>query len=252
MASLSTAKSEPFPWRGWCRVGLIALVLLIIIAPHLLCKLFMRATPFARFFLKTGAWLAGARVTVQGKPIQSHVLYIANHVSWLDILILSGHTGCAFIAKADMAPWPVLGWLATQNNSVYVERDNRRAVLDQAGAVQNSLLSGQPLCLFPEGTTANGRTLLPFRSSLIAAVTPAPEAVQIQPVALDYGPNAPEIAWVDDESVGTNALRVMSRFRRLPVRLTFLAPLDHADFADRKAIAAHSRAEIAEALGLSG
>lgn len=90
--------------------------------------------------------------------------------------------------------------------------------------------------------------LLPFRSSLVAAVTPAPEGISIQPVAIDYGHAAPEIAWTDDEAVGVNALRVMSRPGRIKATLHFLKPLDHADFADRKAIAAHSREEIAAAL----
>ena len=99
-------------------------------------------------------------------------------------------------------------------------------------------------------SSRSGSTLLPFRSSLIAAVTPAPDDIQIQPVALDYGPIVGDIAWVGDESFGANALRVLSRAGRFPVRVHFLAPLSHADFADRKAIAAHSRAEIAAALGL--
>lgn len=251
MASRSIARSEPIQLLGWVRVLLIALGLAIIIIPHLISRLFMPASPFARLFLRWAAWCAGARIKVEGQPTRSNVLYIANHVSWLDILVLSGQTGCAFIAKADMAPWPVLGWLATQNNSVYVERDNRRGVLQQAGDVQRALLSGQPLCLFPEGTTANGVELLPFRSSLIAAVMPAPDAIQIQPVAIDYGAVAADIAWTADESVGTNALRVMTRNKRFPVRISFLEPLDHADFADRKAVAAHSRAEIAAALGMA-
>jgi lyso-ornithine lipid O-acyltransferase len=147
-----------------------------------------------------------------------------------------------------MAPWPVIGWLATMNNSVYVQRDNRLDVGAQRDAIQAALLTGQAIALFPEGTTADGRSLLPFRSSLVASVAPPPEGIAIQPVAIDYGAMAPEIAWVGAESVGANALRVMSRKGRFPVTLHFLEPLDHADFADRKAIAAHSRAEIEAAL----
>jgi lyso-ornithine lipid O-acyltransferase len=142
----------------------------------------------------------------------------------------------------------VIGWLATLNNSVYVQRENRLDVGAQRDAIQAALLTRQAIALFPEGTTADGRALLPFRSSLVASVTPPPEGISIQPVAIDYGPIAPEIAWVDDEAVGINALRVMGRKGRIPVTLHFLEPLDHADFADRKAIAAHSRAEIEAAL----
>ena len=87
-------------------------------------------------------------------PIKRDVLYIANHVSWLDILVLAGKTGSAFVAKADMAPWPVIGWLATLNNSVYVAREQRLDVHAQALAMKTALETSQPLTLFPEGTTA--------------------------------------------------------------------------------------------------
>ncbi len=252
MASRSIAKTEKPGARAWWRVVRIAFVLLLVIGPHIFWRLFNKKSPFARIFLRAAGKIAGADVRIEGTPVKHHVLYLANHLSWLDILVLSGETGCAFVAKADMAPWPVLGWLATSNNSVYVERDNRRGAGQQANALQTALLTGQPITLFPEGTTAGGHELLPFRSSLIAAVVPAPENISIQPVALDYGDLAAEIAWTDAESVGTNALRVMQRKGRIPVRIAFLEPLDHADFGDRKAIAAHSRAEIAAALGHVG
>ena len=243
-----TAKAEPIHPRAIWRVFLILLAFGLCVLPHLLARAFGIKSPFARLFLRLSGRAAGARLTVIGAPVTRDVLYIANHVSWLDILVLSGRTGCAFVAKADMAPWPVLGWMATLNNSVYVERDSRLGAGQQATAVQEALKTHQPITLFPEGTTGNGRELLTFRSSLIAAVTPPPEGITIQPVALDYGPESPSIAWIDDESVGNNALRVMGRKGRIPITLHFLEPLDHSDFADRKAIAAHSRAEIEAAL----
>jgi lyso-ornithine lipid O-acyltransferase len=244
----STGKTERVHPRAVLRVALI-LTFLVALAPlHQILRWTGVRSPFAKLFLRLSGRVAGARVTVKGKPVNRDVLYIANHVSWLDILVLSGRTGCAFVAKADMAPWPVLGWMATLNNSVYVERDSRLGAGQQATAVQEALKTHQPITLFPEGTTGNGRELLTFRSSLIAAVTPPPEGITIQPVALDYGPDSPSIAWTDEESVGKNALRVMGRPGRIPITLHFLEPLDHSDFADRKAIAAHSRAEIEAAL----
>lgn len=250
MASRSIARTDTTHPRAWARVALIALALILLIVPHIMWRLFDKHSPVARWFLRFAGWVSGADVVTKGVPDGRYTLFIANHLSWLDILILSGATGCAFVAKADMAPWPVIGWLATSNNSVYVQREARQAAHHQANALQTALLSGQPVALFPEGTTGNGLQLLPFRTSLIAAVTPAPEAISIQPVALDYGSIAPDIAWTDDEPVGVNALRVLSRPGRFPVTIHFLEPLSHADFADRKAIAAHSRAEIAAALGV--
>jgi 1-acyl-sn-glycerol-3-phosphate acyltransferase len=249
MASPSIARAEPTHPRAWAKVALIVLILALVVIPHLIWRVFNRHSPFARLFLKGAGWAAGARLTIKGQPINRNVLYLANHLSWIDILVLAGKTGSAFVAKADMESWPVLGWLADQNNTVYVKRDKGLDSHNQASSLQKALLTGQPVALFPEGTTAGGRELLPFRSSLLAAVVPAPEGVSIQPVAIDYGDLADDIAWTDDESVGNNALRIMGRYPRIPITIHFLEPLDHADFGDRKAIAAHSRAEIAEALG---
>jgi lyso-ornithine lipid O-acyltransferase len=188
------------------------------------------------------------RITSVGKPITRNTLYIANHVSWLDIFAVAASTGSAFVAKADMAPWPVIGWMATLNNSVYVAREDRLSVAAQAAAIQTALSNGQPLTLFPEGTTANGTELLPFRSSLLAAVAPPPPGISIQPIAIDYGKNAPFVAWTEDESVGVNAFRVLGRPGGLDVTLHFMDPLDLINCQDRKTISAFSRTAISTAL----
>lgn len=251
MASLSSARPDRVHPRAWARVVGIALWLLTCLPLLGLWRLVNVPSPWPRLFLRGAAWIAGMRVELRGERLLSNVLYIGNHVSWLDILVLAGRTGSAFVAKADMAPWPVIGWMATLNNSVYVQREARLDVGAQAAALGAALASGQPLTLFPEGTTGDGRTLLPFRSSLVAAVSPPPPGIAIQPVAIDYGADAPVIAWTEEESVGHNALRVLSRQGTTPVILHFLPPLDHADFPDRKAITAHSQAAIAAQLGLA-
>lgn len=229
----------------------MALCLLIALPLHGLWRLVRAPSPWPRLFLRGAAICAGMDIRIQGNPVRRDVLYIANHVSWLDIAVLAGRTGSAFVAKADMAPWPVIGWLATLNNSVYVQREARLDVGMQAAALQAALTTGQPLTLFPEGTTSDGVSLLPFRSSLIAAVAPPPPGIAIQPVAIDYGSHAQRIAWIGEESVGHNALRVLSYPGRVTVTLWFMPPLGSEDFPDRKAIAAHSRGAIAAHLGLA-
>jgi lyso-ornithine lipid O-acyltransferase len=237
--------------RAWFRVTLIILAFFACIIPHLIWRLFKRQSPFAIWFLRTSGWLAGARVTVRGMPRTAYTFFIANHLSWLDILVLAGVSKTAFVAKADMAGWPVFGWMADQNNTIYVKREKALDSRNQANALQTALMSGQPATLFPEGTTAGGDGLLPFRSSLIAAVVPCPDGIDIQPVAIDYGALATQIAWTDAESVGKNALRLMSRKGTIPITLHFLEPLDPTDFKDRKAIARHSQERIAKALGVT-
>ncbi len=248
MASRLTARAEAIHPRAVFRLILIFASLGACLPLHGAWRLFGLKSPWPTLFLKLAGRAAGASVSVKGTPVMRNVLYISNHVSWLDILVLAGQTGSAFVAKADMVDWPVLGWLASLNNSVYVQRDNRLDVGAQRDAIQLALLTGQPITLFPEGTTANGRELMPFRSSLLATVAPPPQGITVQPVAIDYGPAAPEIAWIEDTSVGENAMMVMARPGRLAVTLHFLEPLDHSEFENRKAMAAHSKAEIAAAL----
>jgi lyso-ornithine lipid O-acyltransferase len=245
-----TARTERVHPRALIRVVMMTVVLLSCLPVHGLWRLFGLSSPWPRAFLKGASRAAGLRIDITGIHQDRDILYIANHLSWMDILVLGASTGSAFVAKADMAPWPVIGWMATLHNTVYVAREDRLNVAAQAAAMQAALKTGQPLTLFPEGTTGDGLTLLPFHSSLLAAVAPPPPGIAIQPIAIDYGPNAPEIAWTDAESVGVNALRIMGRKGRLPVTLHFLSPLDSGDFADRKAITGHSREAIAGRLCL--
>ena len=183
-----------------------------------------------------------------GRPLPSHVLFLANHVSWLDILALAGASGTAFVSKDDVAGWPVIGWAARLNNTVFIARTDRRQVRGQADALREALASGQPVALFPEGTTDGGAEVLPFRASLLASLFPPMPGVKAQPVALDFGPLAEDIAWVGEESARDNALRILSRRGTIPVTLHFLGPLDPSEAGDRKVLAERSRAGIVEAL----
>jgi lyso-ornithine lipid O-acyltransferase len=250
MAFRLNAKPERLHPRAATRIFLIAVAFVAILPAHGLWRLVRARSPWPKIFTKTSRRISGVDVTIIGEPRTRDVLFVANHVSWLDILLLAGETGSAFVAKADMAPWPVLGWMATLNNSVYVAREQRLDVGAQAAAIQAALGTSQPLTLFPEGTTADGRRLLPFRSSLLAAVAPPPQGIAIQPVAIDYGDEAPDIAWTEDESVGVNALRLMARRRRITARLHFMDPIDISLLGDRKAITNHARDAIAARLGL--
>lgn len=182
---------------------------------------------------------------IVGTPLRHDVFFVANHVSWIDILALGGATGTAFISKDDVEGWPVVGWLAKQNNTLFVSRDRRHGISGQIDRVRAAMAGHQPVALFPEGTTSDGITLLPFKPSLLAVMMPPPRALRVQPVYVDYGPAAPEIAWLGEEGAGENALRVMSRPGPLRLKLHFLEPFDPAAFPDRKALSAETRARIA-------
>ena len=174
-----------------------------------------------------------------GSPLGQDVLFVANHQSWLDIPIIAGATGTAFVANSGVRGWPLVGWLAGLNNTVYVDRGDRSGVHGQVGAVRAALERHQPITIFPEGTTS--RDLLPFKPSLLEVVSPPPRAIRVQPLRLTYG--APHLAWVGDEPAVRNIWRVL-KHRRFPVLLECLEPFDPGAVGDRKAIAAEARSRI--------
>jgi 1-acyl-sn-glycerol-3-phosphate acyltransferase len=223
--------------------------LLLLCVPLHYLSLPFGASPWPRRFLGWVGRAAGMRVTVEGAPLPSHVLFLANHLSWLDIMIVAGASGAAFVAKAEVGEWPVVGWLARLNNTVFVARSARSGVRGQADALRAALALGQPVALFPEGTTDGGPDILPFRASLLASLFPPLPGVQVQPVAIDYGAAALDIAWVGEETAGANLKRILSRRGTIPVAVRFLEPVDPAAAKDRKALASEARAEIGAALG---
>jgi 1-acyl-sn-glycerol-3-phosphate acyltransferase len=183
-------------------------------------------------------------VRVDGDPIRPHTLLISNHVSWLDILVMGGATGCAFVSK-DTLGHPFIHWLADQNHTVYVKRSHRKGAKDQALAIAKALEGDQPVVLFPEGTTGPGTHMLPFRSTLLEAANYAAKDVAIRPVALDYGAAASEIGWWEEPGKD-NIMRILGRRGTLPVTVRLLAPLDRS--GDRKQLAERARDAIAAKL----
>lgn len=235
--------------RLFFRTLMMVAGLIVCLPLHYLWRAFGRHSPWPQRWLGWVGRSAGMRVEVAGTPLPSHVLFVSNHLSWLDIMLIAGATGAAFVSKGDVARWPVIGWLAGLNNTIFVERAERGAVRGQADALRTALASGQPVALFPEGTTEGGEQVLPFRASLLSSLVPPLPGVKLQPVAIDYGPAGREIAWVGNESARDNAVRVLSRSGTVPVKLTFLAPIDPERMPDRKVLARISRDEIVEALG---
>lgn len=232
------------------RITALVVALLLCLPVHLLWRLLRRRSPWPRIFLGCAARAVGAKVRIVGRPLPGDVFFIANHVSWVDILALGGATGTAFVAKDDIAAWPAVGWLAAQNATVFIARNRRTTIADQLVIVREAMAGHQPLTLFPEGTTGDGVTLLPFNPSLLAVLMPPPRAVLVQPVHIDYGTAVPDYAWVGEESAGANALRLLARPGRLVVTLRFLEPFDAALLPDRKALAAETQKRIAASISV--
>ena len=219
---------------------------LACVPPHLLSKWLLRRSNWPRRFLQGSALIAGARPQVEGAPIGPHSLIIANHTSWLDILLLGGWVGAAFVSKVEVKHTPLVGWLADQNRTLYIERAARRDSHKQVDRLREALAHGQPLAVFPEGTTGSGRHLLHFRSTLLEAVAPPPAGVTIRPVAIDFGEHADLVGWHSGESGMANFRRVLGHRGSIGVTIRLLHPLPASD--DRKAMARHARQSIAAAL----
>jgi 1-acyl-sn-glycerol-3-phosphate acyltransferase len=214
---------------------------------HVLTKRAFGRSFWPRRFLRASGWILGARVRVQGAYPKPHTLFIANHTSWLDILVLGGATGCAFVSKDELGH-RLIHWLADQNGTVYVRRSHRKGAKDQAVALAKALERSQPVVIFPEGTTGPGTHLLPFRSTLLEAANFAARNVQIRPVAVDYHENRHVVGWYH-ESGKANVLKILRRAGTLRVTVHLLPPLKHA--SNRKELTHGAREAIATKLGLT-
>ena len=231
------------------RVAAILAGLLFCVPLHYLWKLVGARPIWPQIFLSYAGACCGLRVRVEGAPLRDKVLVAANHMSWLDVLVLGGAAPVNFVARADVEGWPLVGWAAGLNDTIFVARDMRSQVRDQADTLRQALADGRAVALFPEGTTDGGRELLPFRPSLFASLFPPLDGVRVQPVAIDYGEAVDDVLWLEEESFGVNAKRILSRPGTMRVTLRFLDPIDPHETADRKVLAARSQQEVAQALG---
>ena len=253
-ARLDAAAGRPPPITaiGWTRIGFRAVGIIAILIPlvilHYLWRAVRLSSPWPRLFLGWTGWIAGARADRSGIAVRRDVVFISNHISWIDILVIAGASGSAFVAKAEIRAAPIVGWLSTLNRTVFVSREDRAGVGEQIDRLREALADTWSVTIFPEGTTDDGRSLLPFKSSLLKILEPAPHGVVVQPLLLDYGVIGPDIGWLGFESGKDNALRVLARRGSFRVGIRFLEPFSPAEFGGRKAIAAEARVRIAAAL----
>ncbi len=225
------------------RAGAMLATLLLYLSLHGTWRLMRARSPWPPRFLGAIARVVGAKVTMRGTPVTRDVLYLANHQSWLDILAIAGASGSAFVAKGELRDAPLVGWLCTLNHTLFVDRGDRLGIARQVDTLRQALAADHPVTVFPEGTTSDGTTLLPFKAALLGAIDPPAPGLRVQPVYLDYG-TARDIVWVGDEPGTANAARVLARRGRVPLTIHFLDPFDPAGMG-RKAVAARARDAIA-------
>lgn len=203
-----------------------------------------------RWWHQRACRILGLSVEVVGTPPKDSALLLANHVSWLDVPALGGLGAIAFLSKAEVRRWPVVGWLAAAAGTQFIARGE-----GQAAAVGERIgghLAGHGcLALFPEGTTTDGSEVKPFFPRLLAAAGMA--GVPVVPVALRYhrdGKLDPVAPFIGEESIVSHLCRVLVT-REMHVQVAFGQSLDPADF-DRRRLATRARAEIVAALDQLG
>lgn len=220
------------------------------------------ARGFPHWYHRQVCRLLGVRIRLEGCIASDRpVLLIANHVSWLDIPVLSAIAPLSFIAKQEVAGWPFVGWLAKLQRSVFVNRNSRASVGDQAIEIAQRLEQGETMVLFAEGTTGDGFRVLPFKSSLLGAALPSRLKVHradiaVQTLAICYPrlcglptgrENMPVIAWYGDMDVPGHAWGML-KAGPVDVSVTIGPPLDYERIGNRKAVARHAETEVRAAV----
>ena len=200
-------------------------------------------------------WILDANVTVKGEQVkEGAVLFVCNHASYADISLIGAHIRGSFVAKAEVAKWPLFGICAKLSRTVFVDRRARYARA-QAEEMKRRFQNGDRLILFAEGTSSDGNRVLPFRSSLFATAEIEVEGkpVTVQPVSLAYtrldgipmGRHLrPFFAWYGDMDMFSHLWGIVG-VGRSTVVLEFHKPVSIRDFPSRKALATHCQAVVA-------
>ena len=202
-----------------------------------------------RFYHRATCRILGISVETRGEISAKHpTLFVSNHGSYLDIPILGSLIAGAFVAKSEVAGWPMFGWLSKMQRTVYVDR-RRNTAHRQRDDLQRRLDLGDNLVLFPEGTSNDGNRVLPFRSALLSVAERevGGEPLTVQPVSVAYvgfgalpmgHRNRPYLAWYGDMTLGAH-LWSFARQQRVRVVVEFHPTVTIADFGSRKALAQH-------------
>ena len=203
-----------------------------------------------RWWHRVAARMLGLRVVIHGQ-LDTHrpLLIAANHSSWKDIVVLSSVADVVFIAKSEVRDWPIFGWLARWQRTVFIERERKRQTGAQVTEVAKRLADGEIVVLFAEGTTSDGNRILDFKSSLFGAAASALEtsptgSVSIQPVAIAYTHangvplgryGRPLAAWPGDTELSPHLIGVLKE-GAFDVQVCFGEPITYSKDSNRKRV----------------
>ena len=216
------------------------------------------ARVFPMYYHRLVLRILGVRVNVDGEPLkQGPAIFAANHVSWLDIVILSAVAPVSFIAKRDVKGWPFFGALAQLQRTVFVDRDRRHTTGASRDEMHERLKAGDMLVLFAEGTSGDGARVMPFKSAFFAAAEHP--GVSVQPLSIVYTGHRnlpmtrrlrPLYAWYGDMDLPPH-IWVALAHGPIEVNVICHSPLSMADQVDRKALAKQAEETVRRGLAHS-
>ncbi|WP_088347703.1 MULTISPECIES: lysophospholipid acyltransferase family protein [Rhodomicrobium] len=196
--------------------------------------------------------LLGVRVHLSGAPIApGPALLVGNHISWLDIPVLGGIAPLSFVAKREVSTWPLISTLSKMQRTLFIDRNRRSSVAETRAQILARLVAGERIILFAEGTSSDGNQVLPFKSSLFAAIEPNGTnggGYTLQTVAIVYTrvhglpmnrQQRPAVAWYGDMDMASHAWGVL-KAGPLDVHVRLGEPVALASVGDRKKLAVHA------------
>ncbi|KAK47605.1 glycerol acyltransferase [Caballeronia jiangsuensis] len=193
--------------------------------------------------------LSGMKLVVHNDEarLDAGVLVVGNHISWIDIYVINAWRPTPFVSKAEIRKWPVVGWLAQQLGTVFVQREKRSDAKRIMHELASRLLAGEKMCVFPEGTTTDGTSLLPFHANMFQAAVSA--SCPVQPICLMYedaqGRQSTAPAYIGDMSLD-DSLNALLGAGEITAHLYVCDPL--APGADRRLLASEAQAAVDAAL----
>lgn len=190
----------------------------------------------------------GFRLRSSGVPLKGAVVFVSNHVSWVDIEMVHSQRMVGFVAKQEIRGWPVVGWLAERGETIFHQRGSTESLGGVMEAMSQRLRQGRPVAVFPEGRTRDGTEVGPFHARIFQPAVEA--AVPVQPVALRYGDRGDAqvaVAFGPHESFFANFLRLLGEPSRT-AEVCFLEPIHPDQVQGRRQIADTARARIVAAM----
>jgi len=198
-----------------------------------------------QWWLKKVVKIVGLRLITKGEvPVESQsALWVANHVSWLDIPVI-GSEGVAFLSKAEVRKWPVIGWLGEKGGTVFIQRGGVNASKFASERIADNIHAGDSVLVFPEATTTDGEDVKRFHARIFAPAID--HGLLVQPIAIRYldqfGERHPHVEW-GNESFFSNLTKILS-VSDIHVEISFLPLLNASEFSERKQLAEYAYHQI--------